>query len=389
MPSPTKVALAESSPLRKFASEDRKRKLRESQRVQAEAQQDAKEHWASWAAAKDKLHVKLPEDIDLSSLAGKPIPFGYVGDGILPSEGGDGGVSERPDQYMQAGDRRQQPSVNSALLAVAAGRKSFWALRGQGSAEASYDLKSSRELISRLRSMREAEEIEKQERQELASNCFDMFVSDAERTERASALLHRLSAKRAFDSNGGDRPWHEVARALYQINPNLLDAFTKWSCKVRHRMRLPGKASLDKGSPTASTSADLSAVLWRGERIQFGSQQILSVSLDESRPFTSASIPLDGPSVLSLRGVSIHRVLEEFRSPERARDACKSVWDRVCHPIMAPGLSRAQEDRCGARAGLSLQRPGAPRRLQILAVMLQVRGQRRMCAGSRRSCASL
>ena len=65
-------------------------------------------------------------------------------------------------------------------------------------------------------------------------------------------------------------------KALYQINRTFSTRLQSGPASEAP-LRLPAKASLDKGSPTASTSAGLSAVLWRGASV--GSKQILSYHL--------------------------------------------------------------------------------------------------------------
>ena len=132
VPSPTKVALAESS--QRCASLPRRSEAQAqgNQRVQAEAA-GCERALGIWAAAKDKLHVKLPEDIDLE-FSGKAYPLGYVGDGILPTEGGDG-VSSGPTSTCRLAIGSSRASTQHCLPWQRGGKVS--ALHGQGSAEAS------------------------------------------------------------------------------------------------------------------------------------------------------------------------------------------------------------------------------------------------------------
>ena len=175
------VSMSPVKRLKLYAEEDIERKKDALEKDKQEDKIESENKFNAWAAKKDRLQLRISEDLG-ESLAHGSIPFQYTGRGQTPK---DKGASQLPSQYMTAGNRSSMPPTNSAMQAIVSGRKRFWARKSQNQWNEWEDLENSKLFLKRLVKLKKQEKQYEKERLEMAEEKFSNFVESVKRVDQA------------------------------------------------------------------------------------------------------------------------------------------------------------------------------------------------------------
>jgi hypothetical protein len=314
--------------LQKYAAEDIESKNNAVAMIKRSEKKDSEETFQSWAAKKDRLKLRISQEI-CDTIGGSEIPFKYVGSS---KQNAGSNRIEKSMQYMKAGDRVSVPVNNSALQAVANGRKIFWAQKRMGNNEWE-DLENSKMFLKRLVSMQKQEMVQGRERMELAEEEFSNFLASVQRVDQARNYLRQLSPKRASN----EKMWQNIGRCMLAINTSLAPEWVEWSLQHRRKTPLPGDITIVKGSKIATTSADWTRLLWRGNKIQVNDHEELTVA--HTGTFNATEVPLQKAPLRSARGV--HAAL----LGNCTKESCFKMCGKFSRPFRSPRMSEESFER--------------------------------------------
>ena len=118
---------------------------------------------------------------------------------------------------------------------------------------------------------------------------------------------------------------------MLAISPSLSNEWIEWSLKFREKTPLPGSITIVKGSKFASTTADWTRLLWRGNKFQVDGHEELIVA--HTGTFSATEVPLQKAPLRSARGVSA-AILDSC-----SKDRCLAVWTKLSRRFSSPMMS--------------------------------------------------